>query len=247
MKETPRPSLLWGLAPAPVRSQPRPRPRSRAARLVASGPARRDGAQHRSGLSRPPPSCGSAPGPRSLKATGELAAEMGYIWHRPWATCAHRILEVRGDGGGPRGPEPGRGVSWYSGRTSATGRCWACYVATWGKCRGALRAAAYAGPGGWFAARASAPAPPWYPPCARPRTLVRALRAAVSPASCRTRCRRSSSPVRTACSWASLLYHDPGQQAAGAQRRAGVLRLCRAGPRRLPGALPARRRGAVQR
>jgi KDO2-lipid IV(A) lauroyltransferase len=33
---------------------------------------------------------------RSLQATAELAAEMGYIWNRPWSTVRSHILEVHG-------------------------------------------------------------------------------------------------------------------------------------------------------
>jgi KDO2-lipid IV(A) lauroyltransferase len=33
---------------------------------------------------------------RSLQATGELAAEMGYVWNRPWSRVRSHILEVLG-------------------------------------------------------------------------------------------------------------------------------------------------------
>lgn len=47
---------------------------------------------------------------RSLQATGELAAEMGYIWSRPWPTVRDRILEVRGAENVTAALSSGRGV-----------------------------------------------------------------------------------------------------------------------------------------
>jgi KDO2-lipid IV(A) lauroyltransferase len=47
---------------------------------------------------------------RSLQATGELAAEMGYIWSRPWPTVRDRILEVHGAEAVSAALAGGRGV-----------------------------------------------------------------------------------------------------------------------------------------
>jgi len=34
---------------------------------------------------------------RSLQATGELIAEMGFVWHRPWDEVRAKLLEIRGE------------------------------------------------------------------------------------------------------------------------------------------------------
>lgn len=34
---------------------------------------------------------------RSLQATGELIAEMGFVWHRPWYKVRAKLLEIRGE------------------------------------------------------------------------------------------------------------------------------------------------------
>ncbi|WP_439102834.1 lysophospholipid acyltransferase family protein [Congregibacter sp.] len=34
---------------------------------------------------------------RSLQATGELIAEMGFVWHRPWRKVREKIVEIRGE------------------------------------------------------------------------------------------------------------------------------------------------------
>jgi KDO2-lipid IV(A) lauroyltransferase len=47
---------------------------------------------------------------RSLEATGELAAEMGYIWSRSWPRVRSHILEVRGDGAVRDALSRGQGV-----------------------------------------------------------------------------------------------------------------------------------------
>lgn len=34
---------------------------------------------------------------RSLQSTGELIAEMGFVWHRPWREVRKKVLEIRGE------------------------------------------------------------------------------------------------------------------------------------------------------
>lgn len=47
---------------------------------------------------------------RSLQSTGELAAEMGYIWNRSWDTVQGHILEIVGDDAVRASLTKGRGV-----------------------------------------------------------------------------------------------------------------------------------------
>lgn len=47
---------------------------------------------------------------RSLQATGELAAEMGYIWNRPWDEVRSTIVEIVGDDAVREALASGRGV-----------------------------------------------------------------------------------------------------------------------------------------
>lgn len=46
----------------------------------------------------------------SLCATGELAAEMGFVWNRPWPTLREKILEIRGADAVRESLAAGRGV-----------------------------------------------------------------------------------------------------------------------------------------
>lgn len=47
---------------------------------------------------------------QSLLATGELAAEMGYVWNRPWTTVRAHILKVSGDAAVRESLASGQGV-----------------------------------------------------------------------------------------------------------------------------------------
>jgi len=67
----------------------------------------------------------------SLKATGELAVEMGFVWHRPWEAVRERILEVRGEEPVLDALDAGRGVvilGPHLGNWEVAG----LYLATWG-------------------------------------------------------------------------------------------------------------------
>ena len=68
---------------------------------------------------------------RSLAATGELAAEMGYVWHRPWEEVRATIHEVRGEESVREALARGRGVVMlgpHLGNWEVAG----LYIAAWG-------------------------------------------------------------------------------------------------------------------
>lgn len=68
---------------------------------------------------------------RSLEATGELAAEMGFVWHRPWDEVKARIVEVRGEELVREALGEGRGVIMlgpHLGNWEVAG----LYIAGWG-------------------------------------------------------------------------------------------------------------------
>ncbi|MEE4280100.1 MAG: lysophospholipid acyltransferase family protein [Halieaceae bacterium] len=47
---------------------------------------------------------------RSLRATGELVCEMGFVWHRPWDELRRYIVDVRGDDAVVEAKHQGQGV-----------------------------------------------------------------------------------------------------------------------------------------
>ena len=68
---------------------------------------------------------------RSLQATGELAAEMGFVWHRPWSAVHERIVEVHGEEAVRAAQAEGRGVIMlgpHLGNWEVAG----LYIADWG-------------------------------------------------------------------------------------------------------------------
>ena len=68
---------------------------------------------------------------RSLRSTGELAAEMGYVWLRPWESVRARILEVHGEAPVLEALARGRGVvvlGPHLGNWEVAG----LYIAAWG-------------------------------------------------------------------------------------------------------------------
>ena len=68
---------------------------------------------------------------RSLQATGELALEMGFVWHRPWEEVRRTIVEVRGEAPILAARERGRGVvilGPHLGNWEVAG----LYIAAWG-------------------------------------------------------------------------------------------------------------------
>lgn len=68
---------------------------------------------------------------QSLCATGELAAEMGFVWHRPWSEVRATIHEVRGEGPILEALDRGRGVVLlgpHLGNWEVAG----LYIAAWG-------------------------------------------------------------------------------------------------------------------
>jgi KDO2-lipid IV(A) lauroyltransferase len=68
---------------------------------------------------------------RSLQAAGELALEMGYVWHRPWERVRQRIVEVCGEAPIMSALERGRGVVMlgpHLGNWEVAG----LYISAWG-------------------------------------------------------------------------------------------------------------------
>lgn len=47
---------------------------------------------------------------RSLQCTGELVAEMGFVWHRPWHQVRAKLLDIRGEAPVKAALAEGRGV-----------------------------------------------------------------------------------------------------------------------------------------
>ena len=68
---------------------------------------------------------------RSLQATGELAAEMGFVWHRPWEEVRAAVVEVCGEEAVREALARGRGVVMlgpHLGNWEVAG----LYIAEWG-------------------------------------------------------------------------------------------------------------------
>lgn len=68
---------------------------------------------------------------RSLQSTGELIAEMGFVWHRPWSEVRAQILEVRGEEPVKAALAEGRGAIMlgpHLGNWEVAG----LYIAEWG-------------------------------------------------------------------------------------------------------------------
>lgn len=68
---------------------------------------------------------------KSLRSTGELVFEMGFIWHRPWDEVRGRILQVRGEAPVLEALAQGRGVvilGPHLGNWEVAG----LYLSTWG-------------------------------------------------------------------------------------------------------------------
>ncbi len=67
----------------------------------------------------------------SLRSTGELMAEMGFVWHRPWSEVRAKILEVRGEEAVKEALAQGRGAIMlgpHLGNWEVAG----LYIADWG-------------------------------------------------------------------------------------------------------------------